>query len=245
VLERDVAPGIHRVEHAYTNWYLVEDAGHITIVDAGFPRSWALLRSALDELGRTPADVEAVVLTHAHADHVGFAERVRIEWDVPVWLHERERSLSRHPLNYEKEHGPLRHRNPKLLLIAAAMVRAGVLKTPPIGDARAFAEEVELDVPGRPRPVFTPGHTHGHTALHFPDRGTVIAGDALATAEPYTGKRGPRLMSGASCVDSMEAMASLARIADTGARTVLVGHGPPWTGGAREAVERAREAGPS
>ncbi len=96
-------------------------------------------------------------------------------------------------------------------------------------------------MPGRPRPVFTPGHTHGHTAFAFPDRGAIIVGDALATLEPYTGKRGPRLVSGAANADDTAAMASLQRIAECGARTVLVGHGPPWTGGAQEAVDRARE----
>jgi glyoxylase-like metal-dependent hydrolase (beta-lactamase superfamily II) len=245
VLTRDVAPGIHRVEHARTNWYLVEDGDAVTIVDAGFPRSWSGLHAALAALGRSPGQAEALVITHAHADHVGFAERARTEWHVPVWLHERDRSLSRHPLNYEKEHSPLRHVNPFTLRTAAMMGAMGVLLTKPIGDVRAFAAESVLDVPGRPVPIHTPGHTHGHTAFHFPDRGAVIAGDALATVEPYSGKPGPRIVSGAANADSREALASLQRIAETGAEVVLVGHGPPWDEGAQAAVERAREYGPS
>jgi glyoxylase-like metal-dependent hydrolase (beta-lactamase superfamily II) len=245
VLTRDVAEGIHRVEHARTNWYLVEDGDAVTIVDCGFPRSWSGLHSALAELGRSPGQVEAVVLTHAHPDHIGFAERARTEWDVPVWLHERDRSLSRHPFNYEKEHSPLRHVNPYTLRSAAMMGAMGALLTKPIGDVRAFATGDVLDVPGHPVPVHTPGHTHGHSAFHFADRGAVLVGDALATIEPYSGRRGPRLVSGAANVDSREALASLQRIAETGAETVLVGHGPPWTGGAQDAVDRAREYGPS
>jgi glyoxylase-like metal-dependent hydrolase (beta-lactamase superfamily II) len=245
MLERDVAHGIHRVEQAYTNWYLVEDAGKVTIVDAGFPRSWGALLSALTELGRTPDDVEALLLTHAHPDHIGFAERIRTEWHVPVYLHERDRSLSRHPFRYETEHSVLRHGNRHLLRAAIAMGRMGALLTKAISDVRAFSDEEVLDVPGSPRPIPTPGHTHGHTAFFFPDRRTIIAGDALATVEPYSGRRGPQLVSGAANADDVAAMASLAAIADTDARVVLVGHGPPWTGGAVEAVTRAREAGPS
>jgi glyoxylase-like metal-dependent hydrolase (beta-lactamase superfamily II) len=245
MLTRDVAPGIHRVEHARVNWYLVEDGDAITIVDCGFPRSWNGLQSALAQLGRSPGQVEAVVLTHAHPDHIGFAERARTEWHVPVWLHERDRSLSRHPFNYEKEHSPLRHVNAYLVPTAIGWGLAGALLTKPIGDVRAFATEDVLDVPGRPVPVHTPGHTHGHTAFHFADRGAVLVGDSLATIEPYSGKRGPRLVSGAANADSREALASLTRIAATKAQTLLVGHGPPWTDGAQEAVDRAREYGPS
>ena len=34
MFQRDVAKGIHRVEDAYTNWYLVEDGGEVTILPA-------------------------------------------------------------------------------------------------------------------------------------------------------------------------------------------------------------------
>ena len=51
MLERDVVPGIHRIEDAHTNWYLVEDDGEITIVDAGLAHtSRPLLLEALRTL---------------------------------------------------------------------------------------------------------------------------------------------------------------------------------------------------
>jgi glyoxylase-like metal-dependent hydrolase (beta-lactamase superfamily II) len=244
MLQRDVAPGIHRVEDAHTNWYVVEDDGRLTIVDAGLPRSWGSLQSALQELGRSRDDVAALVLTHAHFDHVGFAERIRREWRLSVWVHERDRSLSRHPLHYEKSHSIARHVvNPAGTLVLGSMIAAGMLRTPGLTEARAFADEDVLDVPGRPVPVFSPGHTHGHVALHFPDRDALIAGDAVVTLDPYTGRRGPRLVSGAATADVPEAMASLQALAETGAGTVLTGHGDPWTDGIEAAVERAREAG--
>ena len=244
MLQRDVAPGIHRVEESFTNWYVVEDGSALTIVDAGLPRSWGTLQSTLRAIGRKPSDIEALVLTHAHFDHVGFAERARKEWDVHVWVHERDRSLSRHPLHYEKEHSIARHAlNPAGVRILLSMILHGMPVTPGVKEARGFCDEDVLDVPGRPRPVFTPGHTHGHAGLHFPDRGVLISGDALVTLDPYTGRRGPRVVSGAATADSMQAIASLSRLADTGAQTVLTGHGEPWTDGIQSAVERAREAG--
>ncbi len=81
---RDVAPGVHRVEDAFTNWYIIEAEDGLTIVDAGVPASWYSLLGAIEQLGRPIEDVRALVLTHAHFDHVGFAERLRARHGVPV-----------------------------------------------------------------------------------------------------------------------------------------------------------------
>ena len=47
----EVAPGIHRLGDWFVNWYLVEDEGEITIVDAGDRDHWDLRVQGLDELG--------------------------------------------------------------------------------------------------------------------------------------------------------------------------------------------------
>ena len=52
MLHANVADGIHRIEDAYTNWYLVEADGRLTIVDTGVPASWESLMDALRTLGR-------------------------------------------------------------------------------------------------------------------------------------------------------------------------------------------------
>ena len=36
-IELDLAPGVHRIEHAYTNCYVIADDDGVTLVDAGFP----------------------------------------------------------------------------------------------------------------------------------------------------------------------------------------------------------------
>ena len=72
----------------------------------------------------------------------------------------------------------------------------------------------------------------------------MIAGDSVVTLDPYTGRRGPCIVAGAATVDSSRNLAALDGLAQTGAATVLVGHGEPWTEGAESAVARARAVGP-
>jgi glyoxylase-like metal-dependent hydrolase (beta-lactamase superfamily II) len=245
MLHPDAAPGIHRVEDAYTNWYLLEEDGRLTIVDAGVPRSWQSLQEALPRLGRRLDDVEAVVLTHAHFDHVGFAEKARATLGVPVYVHENDVPLTRHPWRYDFERPRSLYfaTQVRALPIVGALVRTRAFFPSPIRQVVRYGDGGPLPVPGSPRVVFSPGHTLGHCALHLPDRDALIAGDAVVTLDPYTGRRGPRLVARAATVDSERNLGSLDALAATGARTVLVGHGDPWTEGVEAAVARAREMG--
>jgi len=245
-LQRDAAPGIHRIEDANTNWYLVEDGGRVCVVDAGVPTSWDSLHEALSEIGRGPEDVDAVVLTHAHFDHVGFAERARTELNVPVYVHENDVPLTRHPWRYDFE-------RPRSLYLAtqvqALPIVAGFLKTrafwpSPVRQVVRYSSDAgTLPVPGSPRVVYSPGHTLGHCALHYPDRDALIVGDAIVMLDPYTARRGPRLVARAATADVERNLASLDALVATGATTVLTGHGEPWTGGIAAAAAQARDAG--
>ena len=245
MLERDVVPRIHRIEDAHTNWYLVEDDDGITIVDAGVPQtSWPLLHDALRTLGRSTSDLRAVVLTHAHFDHIGFAERARLELRLPVFVHAKDVTLTKRPRDYDRERTPLYYiaTKPRALPIVAGFLRRRAFWPTPIESVESF-DDGQLAVPGSPRVVQTPGHTYGHVALHFPERGALIAGDAVVMLNPYTGSTGPQLVARAATADSALAMGSLDAIAATGAQTVLTGHGEPWRRGAATMADEARRAG--
>jgi glyoxylase-like metal-dependent hydrolase (beta-lactamase superfamily II) len=240
----EVAPGIHRLGNDIVNCYLIEADGGLTLVDAGVPFFRAQLEEFLRERGRTLSDIDALLLTHAHGDHVGIAEDVRAA-GVPVRIHPRDADQARTGKSHPREGSMLpyfRYRATWRLIAMAA--RSGGLKTIKIAEVSPF-EEGELDVPGRPQAIYTPGHSPGHCVFHFAGHGALIAGDALCTWNPLTGRDGPQIMPGAFAFSNAQAMASLERIEPIEAGVLLVGHGDPWTAGVGAAVARAREAGPS
>src|SRR3954452_20392424 len=233
MLFRDVGPGVHRIEDAFTNWYIVEGDDGLTIVDCGVPASWASLHQALSQLGRPASDVRAAVLTHAHFDHVGFAESARTELGIPVYVHDNDVPLTRHPWRYDHERprAPYFATQVRALPIVAQFLRDHAFWPPAIKDVKRYHDGETLPVPGAPRVLATPGHTLGHCSLHFPDRDAVIAGDALVTLDPYTNRKGPRLVARAAVADTERNLGTLDAVAATGAQTVLTGHGEPWTDG--------------
>jgi glyoxylase-like metal-dependent hydrolase (beta-lactamase superfamily II) len=228
---------------AHTNVYLVEDEGRVLIVDAGLPSFWKPLRSALAALGRSPADVVGVVLTHAHFDHVGVARRIQREWHVPVLVHPGDEHLAAHPYSYRPERArllyPLQH--PGGLKPLLDMAVAGALVVRGVSDTTALTASTSLPIPAIVLP--TPGHTDGHVAIHFPDRDAVITGDALVTLDPYTGGTGAQIVARAATADSPQALHSLDALATTGSTIVLPGHGEPWRDGIASAVSAARHRG--
>lgn len=240
-----VADGVTRLGTSLVNWYLVEEEGRLTVVDAGLPAYRPQLDVALRTLGRRLHEVEAIVLTHAHADHVGLAEMLRRETGAPVSVHEGDREVATSPKLFGKTDGTmlpyLRYAGTYRLL--GHLARGGGMRPRPIREVRTFADGDVLDVPGRPRVLHTPGHTAGHSSLLLEDRGVLLAGDALCTLHPLTGRTGPQLLPSAFNLDSGRALRSLARLEEGSARVVLPGHGEPWTAGAASAVERARVVG--
>jgi len=242
---RDVVPGVHLISHGHTNCYVVEGEDGVTLVDAAFPATWAAVRQCLFDVGRSACDIKGLVITHGHFDHVGFALRLQRCYGVQVWAPAADEHILAHPYRYRPARPRLAYpvTHPRSWPVLGSMVRAGALRVPGLRPDHLVRGRTVLDLPGRPELVPAPGHTDGEYVVHLPDHGAVLTGDALVTLDPYTGRRGPRVVARAATNDPGAAIDSLEAIAVLDVPAVLTGHGEPWLQGSRSAVDAARLAG--
>jgi len=241
-----VSDGVHRLTQAIVNFYLIGESGKYTVVDAGTPGDWAYFVRSLAGLGAKLADVDAVLLTHAHSDHTGFAERARAEAGAQVWIHRDDEQAARTGRTGKRDGKVTSY----LLRVAfyrttVSLLRRGGGRIVPIAEVSSFGDGEQIDVPGRPRAVHAPGHTPGSAALLFEGRRVLVTGDVMGTENPLTGRIGPQIMPSGLNEDTDQALASLDALSGIDADLLLPGHGDPWTQGVAEAIRRAKAAGRS
>jgi glyoxylase-like metal-dependent hydrolase (beta-lactamase superfamily II) len=238
-----IAEGLHRLGSDLINFYLVEDATGVTVVDAGVPAFYDKLDACLAEFGHSWDAVQALVLTHAHFDHVGFAERVRSEHDVPVYVHAADEALA-HTQKAPRDGSLVPYlRYPAAWKLMGVIAKAGPPGRVKIAEVTTFAAGDRLDVPGRPRVIHAPGHTPGCVALHFEGHQALLVGDVLCSRNPLTGRRGVQVMPAAFAVSAAQALESVDRLEGVEAAVIGFGHGDPWRGGVGAALAEARATG--
>jgi glyoxylase-like metal-dependent hydrolase (beta-lactamase superfamily II) len=238
----EIANKVHKFESGPFNWYLIEENGRFTLVDAGFPGHYRVFKNGLESLGKSSKDIEAIVLTHAHADHIGFAEKVRKETGVPVFVHSEDAKMAYRPLQLPW-FGLLSNawRKYTATMLGVAMIN-GVFTLPHLTKVETISDGQVLDIPGRPRVLHTPGHTNGEVSLLLEDRNIIITGDTLVTRNLLTGELGqPQIVNPILTNNYKQAMRSLDLLKEVGHVTMLSGHGSPWVGNMKEAVNIALE----
>jgi glyoxylase-like metal-dependent hydrolase (beta-lactamase superfamily II) len=238
-----VASDVYAISGSNTNWVIVKDGDGGTLVDSGYPGDRDAVLASLEAVGLHPRSVAAVLVTHAHNDHIGAAEYLRAEHGVPVLMHPEEVPHARRDFLHQVSVGQVLAQawRPGVLPWAVHALRSGGTTHVPVSQPQGFPAPGALDLPGAPVPVHTPGHTGGHCAYHLPGSGILITGDALVTAHPTSRIAGPQLLPAMFHSDRSRTLDSLSVIEGVDADVLLPGHGLVHHGPAKEAAARAAE----
>ncbi len=239
--------GILRIALGYNWLYALPTAEGLILIDAGpdYPTAWEELAAQLDVHGYRPADVRAVLVTHAHLDHAGLAAHWQ-SLGAPVWgaAAEAERFRQGTGLYTDGLEAGLpfleRCGVPAAALAAVRAQRerwrdghrddprwAGPLRGTPFTPDRLLEGEDRIVLGGRSvRCLPTPGHTPGTYCFYEPASGVLFSGDHLLP--DVTPNPGLYFTPGGGRIRALPQYArSLARVAALGARTLYPGHGEP------------------
>jgi glyoxylase-like metal-dependent hydrolase (beta-lactamase superfamily II) len=236
----EVAPDVFLGRGTYVNWVLLRDGTDLTLIDSGYPGDVAAVEASIRALGRAPEDVRALLITHAHVDHIGAANHLHERYGIPAYTGTQEvRHAHR---EYLEQAGPadvIRNAwRPGVLPWALRISRKGAASRTAVAHAQPFPAEGPLDLPGHPVPVLTAGHTSGHTVYHLPAVGAVVTGDALVTGHPTSRRHGPQLLP--AMFNHGNPLDALPTLAALDADLILPGHGDPHRQALNTAADEAR-----
>ena len=219
-MTKELAPGIHVLggkKGGRVRSFLVENGRKLTLVDTLFEEDGRLVREAIQALGRKIDDLEHIVLTHAHRSHLGGLAELKLLSGATVHSHEREADIVGGERIAERvslvPHKPLRVYFPFQLFAALGL---GAHKPCPVDASIGAGDEV-----GGLQVLHIPGHTPGHLGFYAPDKGVLIAGDAISTWPSFDAGWESFTLNEAQHRMSIRTLASLEP------RVLGVGHGDP------------------
>lgn len=158
--------------------FLIKTSAHVILVDAcagnhktiPFHDNWnkrsdGRFMAGLVAAGITPGDVDFVLCTHLHVDHVGWNTRLENGRWVPTFPNARYLFPAKDNAHFSVDPGEV-YTESVLPVIAAGQDEL-------VGSDHMLGDHVSL--------LPTPGHTPGHVSVHIEDQGhkAVITGDVM------------------------------------------------------------------
>jgi glyoxylase-like metal-dependent hydrolase (beta-lactamase superfamily II) len=219
----EIAPGVHAVRLLNVYAFLIAEP-QMTLIDAGLIGSARRVERYARRIGRSLDELNQIICTHAHPDHIGGVRELAGDREVEVLMHAADLDGLKVTLR-----DAVANRNRGQLI-------AYFTRHP--GEATPLEDGQLLPILGGLRVVHTPGHTPGSICLYAARHKLLFVGDSLQVI------RGRVTFASAVFSEDLSlARASVARMAELDVETIAFSHYPPWRDGANEVLRDLAEAG--
>lgn len=226
----DVAEGVGRLGIVFVNVYALNTTGgRWFLLDTGLPGFARAIRAACEARyeGRPP---EGIILSHSQFDHAGNAQALASEWNVPVYVHQKDLPF----VNGEADYPPA---DPTpggaICFMSRFFPMHGYRLTDSVEVRTLTGDSGEVEGLEGWRWHHTPGQSPGHISLFRQFDQLLLAGDAVATMDldswqaQLTWSRELSRPPTPVTFDWEAARRSVDKLADLNPRTVAAGHGLP------------------
>jgi glyoxylase-like metal-dependent hydrolase (beta-lactamase superfamily II) len=229
-----VIEGVHLIPMGMANAFLIEspgasdDGGVLTLIDAGYPDKEAAVFGAMRALGRSPDQLQHLIFTHGHPDHIGSGAAIVRETRARTYMHPLDISIAEsggpfRPLKAAP--GPLRRVLCKLIYHPEEPVQ-------PVSIDQPLTAGQILPVAGGIEVIHAPGHCAGQVALLWRPGRMLFTGDVCMNVMGLGDPVGFESLEEGRA--SQRKLASLSSVFDAAG----FGHGAPIP---RDASKRFRE----
>ncbi|MEZ4865521.1 MAG: MBL fold metallo-hydrolase [Caldilineaceae bacterium] len=211
-----------------------------TLVDCGIKTDacWEALVSKLAEYKLTIADIQRVIITHAHVDHMGLAGKICAHSPAQIWVAD---IIEDWALDLPRKwQGRLRFMATVLQELGLPTAQrerllAGMARTPALWDSVPAARVVTfpidgvIDIGGLPwQVIYTPGHSNTQTCFYQPESRLFLAADMLLQITPTPVIEEPLDGSDERIPGLPQFLDSLALVEALEIDWVFPGHGEPF-----------------
>ena len=226
---KQVAEGVYfLLLSPFINTYLLESPSGLTLVDTGVKGDHTAVAKHFQEKGYALSDLDRVIITHAHPDHVGSLPDIVAASGAEVWAH----TLDAPVVRGEQSLTSIQPRPESLPPFSRLVAKIGVDQpTAPVARELREGEVLDEVYPGLSA-VHLPGHTPGQLGLWSEEQGFLIGGDVLMHL-PWR----LTLPFRAFTTDWQEAKRSVEKVAALQVKTLCLGHGEPCIGNAAAQVD--------
>lgn len=212
----EIAPGVHAVRLLSVYAFLISEP-RMTLIDTGLIGSGRSVERYVKRIGRSMEELDRIVCTHAHPDHIGAVRELAADRNVEVLMHPADLAgLS------VRLRDAVANRNRGQLI-------AYFTRHP--GEATPIEDGEVLPLLGGLEVVHTPGHTPGSVCLYAPRHKLLFTGDVLQVIRGRV-----TFASTVFSEDVALARASVARMAALDVETIAFSHYPPWREGANRVL---------